>query len=90
MFDFFNRRIPKDIMKQAKETYVASPTPEVNPPMDKCIFTVGITPSGQTALKIELAGLLTTLTMNNAVVRQLIRLLEATLPEDDNNVNDEE
>ena len=47
-------------------------------------YTVGVDNSNQTVLKVSCNGSTITLTMSNAGVMQLIRLLEATLPEQDN------
>ena len=48
-------------------------------------YRIGITSDGGTTLTLRSGGGTTmTLTMNAASVRQMIRLLEATLPEDNN------
>ena len=45
-------------------------------------YTVGVDNDDKTVLKVSFNGSTITLTMNEAGTRQLIRLLEATLPED--------
>ena len=51
-----------------------------------CPYTVGISQDGSTVLRIESADSFTSisLTMNEAATRQLIRLLESTLPLESN------
>ena len=84
MFDFFNRKTAQDFIEDAKETYQV---PKSKPAKDdECLYTVGTTPSGQTVLKINAENNVMTLTMNDVAVRQMIRMLEATLPEGDNDV----
>jgi len=80
MFDFFNRKTAQDFIEDAKETYQA-PAPK-----DDCLYSVGTTQSGQTVLKISDGYSTITLTMNDASVRQMIRLLEATLDEVEDDV----
>lgn len=88
MFNFFSRKTAKDFMEQAKETYVVPPMPTVEPPKpkeDKCFYTVGTTQSGKTVLRMcdESGYSSLSLTMNEAATRQMIRMLEATLTEED-------
>lgn len=85
----FNRGTIKNIIEQSKETYNVPFTREVKPSSDKCLYTVGTTPSGKIVLKIEDVYNVT-LTMNDIAVRHLIRMLEAALPEVNNNQVDEE
>jgi hypothetical protein len=80
VFDFFNRKTAKDFMEDAKETYQATPK-------DNCLYTVGTTQSGQTVLKLGDGYTTITLTMNSVAVRKMIRLLEATLEEEQNEQN---
>lgn len=47
------------------------------------VYSVGFTEDNRTVLKLTYKGTTTSLTMNADGVRQMIRLLEATLPEDD-------
>jgi hypothetical protein len=49
-------------------------------------YTVGIDNNGDTTLQLQCNGSITTLTMNKSSVRQMVRLLEATL----NNKTEEE
>ena len=44
-------------------------------------YTVGVDNNAQTVLKVSCNGSVITMTMGEAGTRQLIRLLEATLPE---------
>jgi hypothetical protein len=81
VFDFFNRKTAKDFMEDAKETYQAPPA------KDNCLYTVGTTQSGQTVLKLGDGYSTITLTMNAVAVRKMIRLLEATLEEEQNEQN---
>lgn len=58
------------------------PMPTVVPPKPKeALYTVGTTDDGKTVLKVG-DGYTVTLTMNDAAVRQMIRLLEATLTDE--------
>lgn len=43
-------------------------------------YTVGVNESGETVLKLQTESGTTTMTLNSAGTRSLIRLLEATLP----------
>ena len=45
------------------------------------LYTIGLNQAGQTQLMLKIESGIVTLTMNSATVRQLIRLLEATLEE---------
>ena len=45
------------------------------------LYTIGLNQAGQTQLMLKIESGRVTLTMNSATVRQLIRLLEATLEE---------
>lgn len=63
-------------------------TPTIVPPAPKVVhYTVGTTTDGQTVLKVG-DGYTVTLTMNDPAVRQLIRLLEATLTDEVDNEED--
>lgn len=64
------------------------PMPTLSPSKAKeALYTIGTTTDGQTVLKVgDLYT--TTLTMNEAAVRQLIRLLEATLTDESENEED--
>jgi hypothetical protein len=57
------------------------PQPKVTTMTD--VYSVGFTEDNRTVLKLTCQGTTTSLTMNSDGVRQMIRLLEATLPEDD-------
>ena len=72
MFDIFER-----INK------VVPPIPVVKPPEpeSKCHYTVGTTTDGMTVLKVGDGRTTITLTMCEVGIRQLIRMLEATLQE---------
>ena len=56
--------------------------PVVSPPVVKnkdALYTVGLNQAGQTQLMLKIEFGISTLTMDSATVRQMIRLLEATL-----------
>lgn len=88
MFNPFQRKTAKDFMEDAKETYglpdttQVPPMPEVKPPKDECLYTVGTTQSGKTVLKVGDGYGTMTLIMNGPATRQMIRMLEATLTEE--------
>ena len=81
MFDFFGPR----------KKYTTGATPLWNTPiipdtpaethMSESGYTVGVDNDAHTVLKVSCNGSTITLTMAEAGTRQLIRLLEATLPE---------
>lgn len=81
MFNLFNRKTSKEFMEDAKETYQVPPMPEVKPPAEECPYTIGPTSDGRTVLKITNGYSIMSLTMSEAAVRQMIRLLEATVSE---------
>jgi len=84
MFNFFSPSTAKDYQLASENDYKTT-TPkvdEVNVP-GKHTYSVGIDNEGNTALKLQSDFGTTTLTLNEYGVRQLIRMLEATLPEDD-------
>ena len=72
-FDFFRRRTAKELMQDAEERY---PVPKIPmPSADKePAYQVGKTEDGMTTLRVGY----TTLTMTEAGVNQLIRMLEAS------------
>ena len=49
------------------------------------LYTIGLNQAGQTQLMLKIESGIVTLTMNSATVRQLIRLLEATLEKNSSN-----
>jgi hypothetical protein len=56
--------------------------PVVSPPVVKnkdALYTIGVNQAGQTQLMLKIEFGMATLTMDSATVRQMIRLLEATL-----------
>ena len=65
------------------------PMPEVKEPKeaDPCYYTVGCTVNGDTVLRIQSEDGFNsmTLTMNNTAVKKLIRILEATFTEEEEN-----
>jgi len=83
MFNFFSPGTAKDYQLASEEIYKTT-TPkvdDVNIP-GKHTYSVGIDDDGNTAIKLQNDFGVTTLTLNERGVRQLIRMLEATLPED--------
>ena len=81
MFNFFSPSTAKDYqLKSAGDYKMTTPrVDEVNIP-SKHTYSVGIDNDGNTALKLQNNFGTTTLTLNEHGVRQLIRMLEATLP----------
>lgn len=83
MFDFFRRRTAKDYIDEASNVYnlpkpaLVPPVPEVKPPrQDATVYRIGKTEEGKVTLTLgDYSG--TVITMNNAGVDQLIRMLEA-------------
>jgi hypothetical protein len=86
MFNLFGRKTVKDFEAEAKETYsvpeVASPKKE-----QKEFYRVGRTDDGYTTLTmIDRSGYGSlTLTMNREACEQMIRMLEATFPLEEEN-----
>ena len=80
MFNLFNRKTSREFMEEAVETY-PTPVPEVKPPAEECPYTIGPTSDGKTVLKITNGYSIMSLTMSEAAVRQMIRLLEASISE---------
>lgn len=97
MFNIFGRRTTKDFMEEAKETY-SLPEPKQIPPMPEIAkpkddnpgptpYTVGPTPSGDVAIRIQAKdGFSMTMVMNSVATRQFIRVLEAAISEEDKDV----
>jgi hypothetical protein len=91
MFNLFGRKSAKDFMAEDKETYsvpeVASPKKE-----KREFYRVGRTEDGCTTLTmIDSGGYGSlTLTMNREACEQMIRMLEATFPLEENNLTEEE
>lgn len=77
MFNLFNHKTSKEFMEDAKETY-SLPADE---PAEECPYTIGPTSDGRTVLRITNGHSVMSLTMSKAAVRQMIRLLEATISE---------
>lgn len=81
-FDFFGRRkydtrVPKTPLWQVP----IIPDRPAETGMSDSGYTVGVDNDAQTVLKVSCNGSVITMTMGEAGTRQLIRLLEATLPE---------
>jgi hypothetical protein len=84
MFNLFGRKTAKDFMAEAKETYSVPEVPPVSVPKQeqKEFYRVGRTDDGCTTLTmlgIDGYGSMT-LTMNREACEQMIRMLEATFP----------
>lgn len=80
MFDFFRRKTAKEFVEEAKETYNVPPMPPVveppPPKPDQTVYKVGKTQEGKVTLSLgDYSGVV--ITMNNAGVDQLIRMLES-------------
>ena len=85
MFNLFGRKTAKDFEAEAEETYAV---PEVEPPKkDREFYRVGRTEEGRTTLTmIDSSGYGSlTLTMNREACEQLIRMLESTFAEVEEN-----
>jgi hypothetical protein len=82
MFNFFKKKTAKEFVAEAKDTYEVPGTPYVAPvevpKQDQVVYKVGKTENGKVTLSLgEYSGV--TITMNNAGVDQLIRMLEAAM-----------
>jgi len=85
MFDIFKRSTVDNLVNGAyKVPPVVPPIPNMGGTAPECQYTVGTTSDGMTVLKVG-DSYITTLTMNEAATRQLIRMLEATLRDSDHN-----
>ena len=83
MFDFFRRRTAQEYIEEAKEKYMVPETkPEAPKLNEDALYMVGVNEHGMVQLRVG-APYAITLTMNNGAVRQLIKQLEAAMPEDD-------
>lgn len=80
MFNLFNRKTAKEFMEDAVETY-PTPVPEDKPAEEECPYTIGPTSDGRTVLKVSNGYCVMSVTMSEAAVRQMIRLLEASISE---------
>jgi hypothetical protein len=89
---------PPDNLETNMDNVVQLPTPKNTPPMPEvkpavdygiCHYTVGSTTTNYVNLKVQDAnGYGSTLSMNNAAVRHLIKQLEAAMVEDETNDQD--
>ncbi len=83
MFDFFRKKTAKEFIEEAKETYglpevkpIEMPPVEI-PKQDQVVYRIGKTQEGKVTLSLgEWGGV--SITMNNAGVDQLIRMLESS------------
>jgi hypothetical protein len=83
MFNFFKLRNEhiEDIMKEIKDSAYVAPVDPVSKAAE-CYYTVGTTDDGKVVFKVGGDDYTTsTLTMNETGTRQLIRMLTAALPE---------
>jgi hypothetical protein len=83
MFDFFSRRKYDTKVETPLWATPIIPDTPAETAMSESGYTVGVDSNAQTVLKVSCNGSVITLTMGEAGTRQLIRLLEATLPEDE-------
>lgn len=76
MFDFFRKRTAKEFEEEAKETYgIPAVEPIEVPRRDQVVYKIGKTEDGKVTLSLgDYSGV--TITMNNAGVDHLIRMLE--------------
>jgi hypothetical protein len=93
MFNFFKSKTAKEFKEEAEETYKAPGTscaaPLELPKHDQVVYRIGKTQEGKVTLSLgEWGGV--SITMNNAGVDQLIRMLESSkdvsVPEEIENV----
>lgn len=76
MFDFFRKKTAKEFVKEAKETYnIPTVEPIELPKRNQVVYKIGKTEDGKVTLSLgDYSGV--TITMNNAGVDHLIRMLE--------------
>jgi hypothetical protein len=92
MFNLFGRKTAKDFQAEAKDTYAVPEADPVPKQEQKEFYRVGRTDDGCTTLTmlgINGYGSMT-LTMNREACEQMIRMLEATFPLEENNLTEEE
>lgn len=86
MFDLFKKRTAKEFLADAKDTYelpkLTEPLPMPTPKEDRAYYTVGSLDDGRVQLTVGYPSSIS-LTMNEAAVRQMIKLLEAAITEKD-------
>jgi len=83
-FDFFGRKkYDTKVLETPLWQVPIIPDRPAETAMSDSGYTVGVDNDAQTVLKVSCNGSTITLTMGEAGTRQLIRLLEATLPEDE-------
>jgi hypothetical protein len=83
-FDFFGRKkYDTKVLETPLWQVPIIPDRPAETDMSNSGYTVGVDNDAQTVLKVSCNGSTITLTMGEAGVVQLIRLLEATLPEQD-------
>ena len=83
MFDFFRKRTAEEFVEEAKEKYMAPQAETKKPSLNEdALYMVGVNEHGMVQLRVGTPTSIT-LTMNNSAVRQLIKQLEAAMPEDD-------
>jgi len=80
MFNIFNKAT--DYNEAAKD-YLSTPLVDSVPVSNKNGYTVGMDDENNTVLKLHVGAAYTTMTLSPSGTRQLIRMLKATLPEED-------
>ena len=80
MFNLFGSNPKEYKISKDEEFWQSVP---IEPP--KHSYTVGVNESGETVLMLKTESGTTTMTLNQSGTISLIRLLEATLPIEDNN-----
>ena len=91
MFNLFGRKTVKDFEAEAKETYSANRDTRMNKFLEDYVksepkenYRVGCTADGMITLTLMDNALTMTLTLNQAGCKQMIRMLEATFPLEEN------
>ena len=79
MFNIFG----KTDYKEAAEDYQSTPLVDSVPISNKNGYTVGMDDENNTVLRLQAGLATTTMTLTPSGTRQLIRMLRATLPDED-------
>ena len=82
MFNIFPSGTAKDYQRNTEDAYIM-PTPKVDSVKvaPKHDYSVGIDDDGNTVLKLHSGITTMSMTLSHSGVRQLVRMLEATLPD---------
>lgn len=85
MFDLFRNRTTKELLEEAKESYMVQEFAPEDTATD-ALYMVGNDSAGRVQLRVGYSTSIT-LTLNAASVRHLIRQLEAAIMEEDTTEN---